>query len=202
LAADIGTCADAHLRVEGMIGAEHAAAQDACLARNRNGFVQGPFGMRIFGAQIDVALVGAHRDSCNRHALDEHEGVALHDHAVGEGSRVAFICVAYDVLTVRLRLKHRLPLDAGTKARAAASAKAGFGHLADDFGWRHGKRLAQAPEAAMRFVILQRQRISDPAACEGEACLTLEKRYLLRNTEQKWVRSAEKEATVEKRRNI
>jgi hypothetical protein len=42
--------------------------------------------MGIFGADIDVAVSGADGDACNGHALDEDEGIAFHDHAVGEGA--------------------------------------------------------------------------------------------------------------------
>ena len=34
------------------------------------------------------------RDAGNRHALDQHEGITLHDHAVGEGAAVALVGIA------------------------------------------------------------------------------------------------------------
>ena len=42
--------------------------------------------MGIFGADIDEALGGAARKTGNDHALDEGEGIALHQHAVGKGA--------------------------------------------------------------------------------------------------------------------
>ena len=54
-------------------------------------------GVRIFRADIDVALGGADRDAGDGHAFDQHEGIAFHDHAVGEGAAVAFVGVADDV---------------------------------------------------------------------------------------------------------
>ena len=57
--------------------------------------------MRIFGADIDVALGGADRDAGNRHAFDQHEGIAFHDHAVGEGAAVALVGIADDVFLLR-----------------------------------------------------------------------------------------------------
>ena len=53
--------------------------------------------MRVFGAQVDVALRGADREAGDGHAFDEHEGIAFHQHAVGEGAGVAFVGVADDV---------------------------------------------------------------------------------------------------------
>ncbi len=46
-------------------------------------------GMRIFRADVDVALGGADGDACDRHAFDHDEGIAFHDHAVGKGAAVA-----------------------------------------------------------------------------------------------------------------
>ena len=73
------------------------------------------------------------RDARNRHAFDQHEGVAFHDHAVGEGAAVAFVCVADDILLLaHRRVVDRLPLDARRKARAAAAAQARLRHFVDD----------------------------------------------------------------------
>ena len=56
--------------------------------------------VRIFRADIDEALGGADGDARDRHALDQHEGIALHDHAVGEGAAVALVGIADDVFAV------------------------------------------------------------------------------------------------------
>ena len=56
--------------------------------------------VRIFRAQIDVAAGGAHRESGDGHALDQHERIAFHDHAVGVGAAIAFVRVADDVFLV------------------------------------------------------------------------------------------------------
>src|SRR6202020_1542255 len=81
--------------------------------------------VRIFRADIDVALGGADRDARNGHAFDHHEGIAFHDHAVGEGAAVAFVSVADDVFLPAAGLRDGLPLDAGGKARAPAAAQSG-----------------------------------------------------------------------------
>ena len=74
----------------------------------------------------------------------------------------------------RLGLQHRLPFDAGGKARAAAAAQAGLGDFLDDVGGRHVERAAQALEPAMGFVIFQRERIGDAAARKGQPLLLRE----------------------------
>jgi len=56
--------------------------------------------MRIFRADVDVALGRADGDARDRHAFDHDEGVALHDHAIGEGTAVAFVGVADDVFAI------------------------------------------------------------------------------------------------------
>ena len=61
--------------------------------------------VRIFGAEVDVALGRAGGDAGDDHALDEGVGVALHDHAVGEGAGVAFVGVGDDVFLARRALR-------------------------------------------------------------------------------------------------
>ena len=51
----------------------------------------------ILRAEINVALGRADGDRRDRHPLDQDERVALHDHAIGEGARVALVGVANDV---------------------------------------------------------------------------------------------------------
>ncbi len=79
--------------------------------------------VRIFGADVDHAAIGADGESADRHALDDEERIALHQHAVRERAAVALVGVDHDVLALRLRLVNRAPLDGGGKTRAAAPAK-------------------------------------------------------------------------------
>jgi hypothetical protein len=124
LAADIGAGARPHFDVEsiwraGDTGAQQAPAPGGCDCR-LHCFDR----VRIFGADIDVALGRADGDARDDHALDQNEGVAFHDHAVRKCSAVALVGVADDVLLRRRGLCDRAPLDAGRKARAAAPAQA------------------------------------------------------------------------------
>jgi hypothetical protein len=130
--------------------------------------------VRIFRTDVDVALGGADGDARDRHALDEAIGIAFHKHAVGEGAAVALVGIAADVLLVGLGVVDGLPLDAGGEAGAAAATQARGGDLAHDVDWRHGQRLGEPLEAAMRAIVLNRQRIGDAAACERQALLVLE----------------------------
>ena len=54
--------------------------------------------MRILDAQIDVAPRGADRETGDRHAFDERERIAFHEHAIGERAGIAFVRIAGDVL--------------------------------------------------------------------------------------------------------
>ena len=82
------------------------------------------------------------------------------------------------------RIEHRLPLDAGREAGAAAAAQAGLGDLLDDVGRRHRDRVLQALQAAMRLVVVERQRVGDAAAREGQPRLPGEERDLVRVAER------------------
>jgi hypothetical protein len=81
-------------------------------------------GVGVFGADVDVALGRAVVRPAMAMPSIEGEGVALHQHAVGEGARVALVGVADDVFLVRVREADGVPLDARGEARAAAAAQA------------------------------------------------------------------------------
>ena len=86
LAADIGAGSGAHFHVVivGRVG--DAAAEHAALPRFADGDFHRLDSMRIFGADIDVAIGGTDCDSGDGHAFDQNEGITFHDHAVGEGA--------------------------------------------------------------------------------------------------------------------
>src|SRR5690606_33811246 len=96
-AADVGAGAYAHFEVEGAARAGDVMAQPARSTRVLYGAVERGHGVGVFGAHIDVAVGGAHSQSGHGHALNEGVGVALHDHAVGERARIAFIGVTGNV---------------------------------------------------------------------------------------------------------
>ncbi|MCY1296532.1 hypothetical protein D9M70_459210 [compost metagenome] len=155
LAADIGAGAGAHLHVEGLAGAEHRSAEHAGLASDLDRLSHRRDRMGIFGAGINEALGGAGRDACDRHALDQHEGITLHDHPVGKGAAVALVGIANDVFACPRGLENRLPLDACREPGAAAAAKAALGHLRDDRLRRHGNGVAQTGKPAMGLVVVE-----------------------------------------------
>ena len=87
----------------------------------------------------------------------------------------------------RCVVEHGLPLDAGREAGAAAAAQAGLGDFLDDLGRRHRQGLAQALQPVMRFVVVERHRIDDAAAREGEPRLLREERDFLGIAERQLV---------------
>ena len=146
--------------------------------------------VRIFGADVDVALGRADRDAGDRHAFDQDERIAFHDHAVGEGAAVAFVGVADDVFLRAPRLRDRAPLDAGREAGAAATAQARLDHLFDDRRGPERKRALEPLVAAMGAVVVERARIDDAAAREGQPGLPLEPGNVVGQTEAQRMRPA------------
>ena len=170
--------------------------------RNADGILHGADRVGIFRADIDEALGGADGDAGNRHAFDQHEGIALHHHAVGEGAAVALIGVAADIFLVGLGIVNGFPLDARGETRAAAAAQSGGGDFRDDLRALHGERFFQANESAMRNIIVKRKRIGDAAAREGEAFLVLEIGKLFGEAERQLVLAALMELGIEQALHI
>src|SRR6476661_3789458 len=84
LATHIGPGADPQLKVEGVFSARNVGAEHAAFAGAVDGDLHGLDRLGIFGADIDVTVSGADGDAGDGHALDEHERIAFHNHAVGE----------------------------------------------------------------------------------------------------------------------
>ena len=178
LAANVGARAQANIQIELFAAARDVLAQVALFVGDGDGALHRLERVRIFRAQIDVAAGGAHRESRDGHALDEHERIAFHDHAVGVGAAVAFVRVADDVFLVGSGLQNRLPLDAGGETRAAAPAQSGVGDFVDERFGRHRQRALQAFVTVAAHVIGERKRIDDAAAGEGQPLLLFQIRDL------------------------
>ena len=172
-------------------------SQPLCRRRNADRVLHGADRVRVFRADIDEALVGAHGDARNRHAFDQHEGITLHHHPVGKGPAVALVGVAADIFLVGLGIMHGFPLDARGEARAATAAQTGRGNFRDDLRALHGESFFQANEPAMRNIIVERKRIGNAAARESEALLVLEIGKLFRKAERQLVLAALMELGIE-----
>ena len=139
-------------------------------------------GVRVLGADVDEALGGADGDAGDRHALDQHEGVALHQHPVGEGAAVALVGVADDVLLVAAAVSSDgLPLDAGRESRrrrGRAGPRRSPRRRSASRPVSDSARASPA-EAACAPVVVERQRVDDAAAGEGQPGLAGEERRSL-----------------------
>jgi hypothetical protein len=171
-AADIG--AGAHLDVEPMGRAGHGLAEQPLSARDGDRRRHRRDRMGVFRTDVDIPLGRADGDAGDDHPLDQDEGIALHDHAVGKGSTVALVGVADDVLLWRRRLRNRPPLDTGRKTGAAPPAQARLNYLFDDTGGSERQRALQSGQAAMGAIVGNRTRIDHAAARKGQPGLALE----------------------------
>ena len=79
-------------------GAHDVNSEPAIDACNVHGGAQRGDGIRVFGAHVDESTSCTDGYAGDRHALEEREGIPLHEHAVGEGAAVPLIRVATDVL--------------------------------------------------------------------------------------------------------
>ena len=174
LAAHIGAGAEPHFQVEDERRAGDALANEAAAPRRGDRRLHRRRRVRIFRADVDVAFGRSDRDAGDRHAFDQYERIAFHDHAVGEGAAVALVGVADDVFLRRLGLRHGAPFDPGRETGAAAAAQAGLDDVLDGRLRTERERAFNPLAAAMRAVVFERARVDHAAAREGEPRLPLE----------------------------
>ena len=121
LAADEGAGPFLDVQVEGEVRPHDVVADEAVLSRLGDGAPE-PFDRQgVFGAAVDVALVGAYGVGAQHHALYYRVGVALEERPVHERTRVALVGVADDVFFVTLGLPAEFPFSARGKPAAASS---------------------------------------------------------------------------------
>jgi len=154
----------AHLQRKGPATAHDIASQEARRFAQRDRLPHGGNGVWVFRADVDKTLCGTHRQTRDDHALDQHEGVALEGHAVGERARVAFVGVAHHVFLRRHSTQDRAPFDAGRKGRTTAATQARVQHGLNHCFAGLRQRLLQALPAAVCGVVLQRQWAGDAHA--------------------------------------
>jgi hypothetical protein len=152
--------------------------------------------VRVFGADVDIALGRAAGHGGDRHAFDQHERVSLQGHAVGVGAGVALVRIADHVFLRRLQRRHGFPFDAGRKGRAAAAAQAGIQHLLHHLGCGQSQRLAQTRITFVRLIVGQRQRVGHAHAGEGEPLLLAQVGNVFGQAQLQRVRAAGEERRV------
>ena len=202
LAADVGTRADPDLEVERQVGAEHRRTEHTAAVGDLDGGAQRLGGRGVLRAEVDVAHAGADGTSGDQHALDQGERVTLHEHPVGVRAGVALVGVAADVLllaAVRTAtgLHHRLPLDPGREAGAAASAQPRLGDLLGHLLRREVEGSAQSGETAVLLVLVERERVDDADPRERDAVLVAQPLHLVGESVRETVVGPVEEALVD-----
>ena len=88
---------------EAEVGAENVVAEQTVFAGLCNGVFKTLNGQRIFGADVDEALVGANGVAGDGHGFENGVGVAFAGGAVHVGARVTFVSVTKRHISDRTR---------------------------------------------------------------------------------------------------
>ena len=179
-AADEGAGALDQIDVELEAAPEDVVAEDAVVSGLREGHFQPMDGERIFGADIDDALLGAGDVAADRHALDQRMGIAFEFVAIHIGAGVAFIGVADQELAIRRRLAQELPFQAGRETGAAAAAQPrNLELLVHQLRRAVDQHLVQRLVAADRDIFFDVVRIDQSAVAQDDLLLSAEERNLV-----------------------
>ena len=193
LAADVGARPHVHVDVEIEAGAENVTAQVSFAI----GFGQGRFqpfdAENVFSTDVKVGYLGADGVGSERHAFQHHMRVALHDHPVLEGARLAFVGVAAEILGLVRILRHEAPLEAGREPGPAAALEVGVLDQLDqtvgaEFTQNLGQRLVPArglvgldPVGVGLFCVLQKDFLEH--GCGNGSLMRLFRRLLAQPVE-------------------
>ena len=173
-AADKGAGAHVHMDTEGEVCAHDVVAQQAVFLRLGDSGLQAADGQGIFGADIDIALITAHAQARDHHALQHAVGVALHNRAVHERAGVALIAVADHILLLCLLPPGAFPLAARGESAAAPAPETGVGDGLADLLVSHFKQgLFKAGVAALGDILLNILGIAAAAVLQYYPVLAL-----------------------------
>ena len=100
-----------------------------------NGQIQAFDGEGIFGAAVDIGLIGPGGKSTDGHPFENRMGIAFQSGSVHERARVAFIGVADHILFVGLVAVCKTPFESGGEPSSAPTPEARISYLFND-RWR------------------------------------------------------------------
>ena len=120
--------------------AEDVLAQIPAMVSFRDGPIHVLDQIPELAANVDVALLRAHRQTRDDNALDQLVRIEFHQQPVFAGARLGFVRVHHDVLRLGRLPGQKAPLHAGRKAGATAPAQPRSFHFVDDFVLRHPER--------------------------------------------------------------
>ena len=148
--------------LEAVSGSERIRADPAGSASRFDRPAERRDGVRVFGADIDEAVSRAHGMAGDGQPLQERERVALHEHPVGEGARVALVGVGADEPPVRRCRRNSAPLEARREARAATPPQPRGHDLLDHLIGGQGQRPGKPAPSAQARVVVFGGRVHDP----------------------------------------
>ena len=125
-AADVGASAAVDVDVERVVGAADVLAEQTGRVGLLDGVVERADLRQHLTTHIDVRGAHAERVTGDDHALEQQVRIARHAQAVLEGARLALVGVDHQVHRLAGVARHKGPLHASGKARAAAAAQAGI----------------------------------------------------------------------------
>ena len=137
-AADERSGAFHHVQFEVEFRAEQVIAEQSDRRRGIHGAADALHRQGIFRPDVHIAFIRADRFGGDEHAFNHAVRVAFHDGTVHKRAGIAFIAVADDVFFAVFRSQRDLPLSAGGKAAAAASAQSGVQYFLTDVLTGHG----------------------------------------------------------------
>ena len=110
------------VQVEAEVAAQNFVADEAGSVRLFEGLLTALVAIPDFPVDVVITTPAAHRVGGDHHAFDQHVWVVAQDVAVLEGSGLAFVGIAHEVLVAGELLRHEAPFEPGGEAGTATPA--------------------------------------------------------------------------------
>ena len=150
------------MQLETEVRAHDAITQKAGGTRFFQSCFKAFVGLENFAVDVVVTHADAHGIGRNGHAFDHDVRVVLQDLAVFASARLALVRVTHQILLARELTGHEAPLQAGGKARTAATPQARLFDGGNDLVLGQAlaailaQNFAQGLVATTRYIVLQR----------------------------------------------
>ena len=154
--ANVSTCSAADVKVEGEAAIEDVVAEKACFEEFGEATFEEGVGLGVFVTEVDESPGRASGKASDDHAFEEGIRIVVHEGAILEATRFAFVGVTDDGFGMAVAVGDGFPFESGRKASSPASGEFGSGDGFDNaFGRGVTENFLESVEASVGLIAFE-----------------------------------------------